>query len=102
MRRRHHRPTDPFGRGRCGRAREAAVTDFIDNQLAGFYGRGERWYITDLSRRGQTRSIARRSRHSTPIASVLPTKDYGVTYDELEPPLDLFKNSAASAARPAT
>lgn len=26
-------------------AREAQVTDFIDRQLAGFYGRAERWYM---------------------------------------------------------
>lgn len=26
-------------------AREAGVIDFIDSQLAGFYGRGERWYM---------------------------------------------------------
>lgn len=34
-------PSDEAGVG----AREAAVTDFIDSQLAGFYGRGERWYM---------------------------------------------------------
>ncbi len=34
-------PTDDTGAG----AREAGVTDFIDSQLAGFYGRGERWYM---------------------------------------------------------
>lgn len=34
-------PTDETGPG----AREAGVTDFIDSQLAGFYGRGERWYM---------------------------------------------------------
>jgi len=34
-------PTDETGAG----AREAGVTDFIDSQLAGFYGRGERWYM---------------------------------------------------------
>lgn len=34
-------PSDESGPG----AREAAVTDFIDSQLAGFYGRGERWYM---------------------------------------------------------
>lgn len=34
-------PSDASGPG----AREAGVTDFIDSQLAGFYGRGERWYM---------------------------------------------------------
>ena len=34
-------PSDEFGAG----ARDAGVTDFIDSQLAGFYGRGERWYM---------------------------------------------------------
>jgi len=34
-------PTDETGPG----AREAGVVDFIDNQLAGFYGRGDRWYM---------------------------------------------------------
>ncbi len=34
-------PSDDTGPG----AREAGVTDFIDNQLAGQYGRGERWYM---------------------------------------------------------
>ncbi|MGQ3355308.1 MAG: gluconate 2-dehydrogenase subunit 3 family protein [Phreatobacter sp.] len=34
-------PSDARGPG----AREAGVIDFIDNQLAGFYGRGERWYM---------------------------------------------------------
>jgi len=34
-------PTDDTGPG----AREAGVTDFIDSQLAGFYGKGERWYM---------------------------------------------------------
>jgi len=34
-------PSDENGPG----AREAGVTDFIDSQLAGFYGRGERWYM---------------------------------------------------------
>lgn len=34
-------PTDDAGPG----AREAGVLDFIDSQLAGFYGRAERWYM---------------------------------------------------------
>lgn len=34
-------PTDDLGPG----AREAGVVDFIDNQLAGSFGRGERWYM---------------------------------------------------------
>lgn len=34
-------PSDDAGPG----ARDAGVTDFIDSQLAGFYGRGERWYM---------------------------------------------------------
>lgn len=34
-------PADDLGPG----AREAGVVDFIDNQLAGSYGRGERWYM---------------------------------------------------------
>ena len=34
-------PTDDAGPG----AREAGVIDFIDNQLAGQFGRGERWYM---------------------------------------------------------
>jgi gluconate 2-dehydrogenase gamma chain len=34
-------PSDDTGPG----AREAGVTDFIDNQLAGSFGRGERWYM---------------------------------------------------------
>lgn len=34
-------PSEAEGPG----AREAGVTDFIDSQLAGFYGRGERWYM---------------------------------------------------------
>ena len=34
-------PSDDLGPG----AREAGVADFIDNQLAGSYGRGERWYM---------------------------------------------------------
>ena len=34
-------PSDAEGPG----AREAGVADFIDSQLAGFYGRGERWYM---------------------------------------------------------
>ena len=34
-------PSDERGAG----AREAGVIDFIDNQLAGLYGRGDRWYM---------------------------------------------------------
>lgn len=34
-------PADDLGPG----AREAGVADFIDNQLAGSFGRGERWYM---------------------------------------------------------
>jgi gluconate 2-dehydrogenase gamma chain len=34
-------PTDDTGPG----AREAGVLDFIDSQLAGGYGRGDRWYM---------------------------------------------------------
>lgn len=34
-------PTDDEGPG----AREAGVVDFIDDQLAGSFGRGERWYM---------------------------------------------------------
>jgi gluconate 2-dehydrogenase gamma chain len=34
-------PSDDRGPG----AREANVVGFIDNQLAGFYGRGQRWYM---------------------------------------------------------
>jgi gluconate 2-dehydrogenase gamma chain len=34
-------PTDDIGPG----AAEAGVVDFIDNQLAGFYGRGDRWFM---------------------------------------------------------
>src|SRR5690554_2367045 len=34
-------PSDATGVG----ARDANVVDFIDSQLAGFYGRGERWYM---------------------------------------------------------
>jgi gluconate 2-dehydrogenase gamma chain len=34
-------PSDAAGPG----ARDAGVVDFIDSQLAGFYGRGERWYM---------------------------------------------------------
>lgn len=34
-------PSDETGPG----AREAHVTEFIDHQLAGFYGRGQRWYM---------------------------------------------------------
>lgn len=34
-------PSDDSGPG----ARDAGVVDFIDSQLAGFYGRGERWYM---------------------------------------------------------
>jgi gluconate 2-dehydrogenase gamma chain len=34
-------PSDENGPG----AREANVTGFIDRQLAGFYGRGQRWYM---------------------------------------------------------
>jgi gluconate 2-dehydrogenase gamma chain len=34
-------PSDDSGPG----AREADVTTFIDRQLAGFYGRGQRWYM---------------------------------------------------------
>jgi len=34
-------PSDATGPG----AREAGVADFIDSQLAGAYGRGERWYM---------------------------------------------------------
>ena len=34
-------PADDLGPG----AREAGVADFIDNQLAGPFGRGERWYM---------------------------------------------------------
>ncbi|QRF54236.1 gluconate 2-dehydrogenase subunit 3 family protein (plasmid) [Rhizobium rosettiformans] len=34
-------PSDESGPG----AREAGVVDFIDSQMAGFYGRGERWYM---------------------------------------------------------
>lgn len=34
-------PRDDMGPG----ALDAHVTDFIDSQLAGFYGRGERWYM---------------------------------------------------------
>lgn len=34
-------PADDLGPG----AREAGVVDFIDNQLAGSFGRGERWYM---------------------------------------------------------
>ena len=41
-------PSDDTGPG----AREAGVVDFIDNQLAGFYGRGERWYMQGPFRDG--------------------------------------------------
>ncbi|MDP3545763.1 MAG: gluconate 2-dehydrogenase subunit 3 family protein [Phreatobacter sp.] len=41
-------PSDTRGPG----AREAGVIDFIDNQLAGFYGRGERWYMQGPFREG--------------------------------------------------
>lgn len=41
-------PSDEAGPG----AREAHVTDFIDSQLAGFYGRGERWYMKGPHREG--------------------------------------------------
>lgn len=34
-------PADDLGPG----AREAGVVEFIDNQLAGSFGRGERWYM---------------------------------------------------------
>ena len=34
-------PADETGPG----AREAGVGDFIDRQLSGFYGRGDRWYM---------------------------------------------------------
>jgi len=34
-------PSDDTGPG----AREAGVVEFIDRQLAGFYGRGQRWYM---------------------------------------------------------
>ncbi len=34
-------PSDDTGPG----AKEAGVADFIDHQLAGFYGRGQRWYM---------------------------------------------------------
>jgi len=41
-------PTDESGPG----ATEAGVTEFIDRQLAGFYGRGQRWYMQGPFREG--------------------------------------------------
>ena len=41
-------PSDGNGPG----ARDAGVTDFIDSQLAGFYGRGDRWYMKGPFREG--------------------------------------------------
>jgi len=41
-------PSDNMGPG----AREARVVDFIDSQLAGFYGRGDRWYMRGPFREG--------------------------------------------------
>ena len=41
-------PSDGNGPG----ARDAGVTDFIDSQLAGFYGRGDRWYMKGPFRDG--------------------------------------------------
>jgi len=41
-------PSDDFGPG----AREARVVDFIDSQLAGFYGRGDCWYMRGPFREG--------------------------------------------------
>ncbi|MFN4281384.1 MAG: gluconate 2-dehydrogenase subunit 3 family protein [Alphaproteobacteria bacterium] len=41
-------PADALGPG----AREAGVTGFIDRQLAGFYGRGQRWYMRGPFRDG--------------------------------------------------
>lgn len=41
-------PSDDSGPG----AREAGVAEFIDSQLAGSYGRGERWYMRPPFREG--------------------------------------------------
>ncbi len=43
-------PSDERGPG----ARDANVIGFIDNQLAGFYGRGERWYMAGPFGEGTT------------------------------------------------
>lgn len=60
-------PTDETGPG----ARDAGVADFIDGQLAGFYGRGERWYM-----RG-------------PFADGLETQGY----QSQHPPAQLYRNA---------
>lgn len=63
-------PSDDLGPG----AREAGVVDFIDNQLAGSYGRGERWYM-----RG-------------PFADGLETQGYQSEY----PPAGLYRAAIAA------
>lgn len=63
-------PTDELGPG----AREAGVVRFIDNQLAGSYGRGERWYMKG------------------PFADGLETQGY----QEARPPADLYRAAIAA------
>ncbi len=52
-------PSDDTGPG----AREAGVVDFIDNQLAGFFGRGDRWYMKGPFREG-TKEQGYQSEHA--------------------------------------
>ena len=63
-------PSDENGPG----AREANVIGFIDNQLANFYGRGERWYM------------------QAPFGD--GTKEQGYQYHE--PPRGLYRNGIAA------
>jgi hypothetical protein len=58
-------PTDDTGPG----ALDAGVTDFIDNQLAGSYGRGERWYMKGPFADG----LETQSRASSAIRSMAAT-----------------------------
>lgn len=63
-------PADETGPG----AREAGVLDFIDDQLAGSYGRGERWYMKG------------------PFAEGLETQGY----QSALPPADLYRAALAA------
>ncbi len=63
-------PSDDVGPG----AREAGVVDFIDDQLAGPFGRGERWYMQG------------------PFADGLPTQGYQSEH----PPAGLYRAAIAA------
>src|SRR5450830_1237076 len=60
-------PADELGPG----AKEAGVTFFIDQQIAGFFGRAETWYMQARGRKGRrSKAISSSLRPLSSIASV--------------------------------